>query len=337
MVYAGTRVQFPPPPHPQSGCGCSERNVHPQFRFFILSPGMGFRTREVSMPRACIVYFSQSGSTEKVAKGIARGLRKAGYRIDAFNLFPAGPFPDVRGYDLIGIGLPVYYFRPPLNVLDFIRQLPPLKNVPAFIFVTKGSNIGSAGNRIRRILKAKGAREAGYFSCWGADHFLLYLQKGYFLFPGHPDKKELKKAESFGCETARNVKNKKYQTFPSDPPVRGFALFLAWFFTVNFFLRLVYHRFFFVKRKKCSSCGVCVKACPKQNIVLNRRGFPKWGMRCILCCYCEMKCPKEAILSVMNFPAFNLLVKNFCLPATLKNPAIRYKKVVFRPGGAVRG
>lgn len=288
------------------------------------------------MPRACVVYFSQNGSTGKAAKSIMRGLEKSGYETDAFNLFPPGPSPDIRGYDLIGIGAPVYYYRPPLIVYDFVRRLPDLNGVPAFVFITKGSHAGTAANRIRRLLKAKGARDAGYFSCWGADHYLLYLQKGYFLSAGHPDKTELKNAEAFGRQAARNAKNRNCCPAPFDPPVRGPALYLAWFFTVYFFIKYVYHRFFFVKKSRCDSCGICVRVCPKQNIALDRRGFPQWGFRCIFCLYCEMKCPKGAILSVMQFPLFSVLVKNFCLPAALKNPGLRYKRVVFRPGGISR-
>jgi flavodoxin len=75
------------------------------------------------MSKSLIVYFSQGGTTARVAESIAAGLRAAGWQPDLCNLKDEKP-PEISGYDLIGIGSPVNYYRPPFNVTDYVRSLP---------------------------------------------------------------------------------------------------------------------------------------------------------------------------------------------------------------------
>lgn len=112
------------------------------------------------MKKALIVYFSQG----KTNMRISAGLREAGHQIDQWNLKDGQP-PDPRKYDLFGIGSPTYYFRPPFNVTDYVNSLPELAGLPAFVFVLGGTHWGNTGNKIRRALILKGAREVGYFHC----------------------------------------------------------------------------------------------------------------------------------------------------------------------------
>jgi flavodoxin len=55
------------------------------------------------MPKCLIVFFSQMGTTVKVAESIAAGLRASGYQVDLHNLKNGKP-PEISGYDLLGIG-----------------------------------------------------------------------------------------------------------------------------------------------------------------------------------------------------------------------------------------
>lgn len=45
---------------------------------------------------------------------------------------------------------------------------------------------------------------------------------------------------------------------------------------------------------KCTSCGICEKICPAQNIKLVS-GKPVWQHRCEQCFACIQWCPDEAI------------------------------------------
>jgi flavodoxin len=65
------------------------------------------------MPRCLLVYFSQGGSTAAVAERISSGLREAGYLVEEHNLAAGDRPPPSSGYDLLGVGAPVHYYRVP--------------------------------------------------------------------------------------------------------------------------------------------------------------------------------------------------------------------------------
>ena len=52
-----------------------------------------------------IIYFSQTGNTQRVAKAICDSIRKANGQCDIMKLKEAS-VPDLLGYDLLGIGCP---------------------------------------------------------------------------------------------------------------------------------------------------------------------------------------------------------------------------------------
>jgi len=109
------------------------------------------------MPRSLIVYFSQTATTARVAEAIAAGLRSAEYQVDLCNMKEQRA-PDPGGYDLLGIGSPVYFYRPPFRFRDYLNGLPQLNGLPAFTFVLHGTYRGDTGTVIRHIMAGKGGR-----------------------------------------------------------------------------------------------------------------------------------------------------------------------------------
>ncbi len=112
------------------------------------------------MPKSLIVSFSQGGTTTQVAEHIATGLRSTAHHVDLFNIKDGQP-PGPTGYDLLGIGSPTYYFRPPFNVMDYMNSLPNLSGLPSIVFVLHGTYRGNTGNDIRRALDKKGTQDLG--------------------------------------------------------------------------------------------------------------------------------------------------------------------------------
>lgn len=130
--------------------------------------------------------------------------------------------PTAGGYDLIGLGSPVYMYRPPFNVLDYVQGLPDLKGLASFVFVLYGTYRGDTGTVLRHALTRKGAREVGYFHCRGADYFLGYLKQGTLFSPDHPTAEELAQAEGFGRDVAaRLAGGRSRQPLGADRDPRG--------------------------------------------------------------------------------------------------------------------
>ena len=254
------------------------------------------------MSKILMVYFSQSGTTDKVAESIALGFRASGHTVDLFNIKHGSP-KSVEGYDLLGIGSPAYYFRPSINITEYVNSLPSLNGLPNFVFVLYGTYFGDTGNNIRNALRMKGAKEVGYFKCRGADLYQGYLKEGYLFSPDHPLMAELTHAEKFASKISCIIAGHNYSEPELDPPP-AIIYRLERFFTHRWLVEKIYSRLFRVNNKKCTVCALCMKQCPTGNIIANKEGNPIWSRNCILCLSCEMNCPQEAITSVLSWPLF---------------------------------
>lgn len=282
------------------------------------------------MSKGLIVYFSQGGTTARVAESIAAGLRAAEYRVDLFNIQDRQP-PAVEGYDLLGVGAPAYYFRLPFNVHDYVAGLPDLGGLPVFSFVLHGTIHGDAGNHLRRALAKKSGREVGYFRCHGAGQFTPYLKAGYQFSPDHPRPQDLDEAEAFGRQVAARVAGEAYTRPGDDPPPAAIYRFER-FVTNRWLAEKLYSRMFRVDKNKCTACGTCVQNCPTNNIAEDEAGHPTWGRDCMLCLYCEWNCPEEAISSPpSSWPIFWPFIQ-YNVRVGARNPTLDHVRVKLEEG-----
>ena len=276
------------------------------------------------MPKGLMVYFSQSGTTSKVAESIARGARARGLDVEVASIRDKGPGETV-GYDFFGIGSPVYACRIPFNVSDYVGSLPDLEAVPTFSFNLYGTYPFDAGRQLRNLLARKGVRDVGYFSCRGAEYNLGYLQKGYLFSPDNPTSEDMAQAEAFGCEVADRVLGKEYSPVEAfNPPSLIYRL--ERMLCDRFFIEQLMTRTFRVNAKSCNACGMCMKLCPNLNIKKDENGRPKWGRHCLGCATCQMKCPKEAITSMLSMlgPMFDYNVRHMAADPTLQFARVRH-------------
>jgi flavodoxin/ferredoxin len=261
------------------------------------------------MPRAAIVYFSQGGTTARVAEAIGAGLRSAGYVVDFTNLRD-GPLPDVGTYDLLGIGSPVYYYRLPFNVADCLGALPRLENKAAFGFLVHGSHAFDAGDALRHAFAERGARDVGCFRCHGEAHFLGHLREGYLFSPDHPTRDELDRATAFGVAVGQGAASGS-QVPAAAEPEPPLVCRIERAATSRWLVEHVYSRLFKVDPGRCTACGLCMEVCPTRNVGKDAHGRPTWGRRCLYCLSCEMKCPEDAISSAISRPVFRTLARPF--------------------------
>ncbi len=277
-----------------------------------------------------IVYFTQGGTTAKGAEAIAAGLRSKGHEVDLHNMNDGVP-PRLDGYGSLGIGLPVYYWRAPFKVIDYVKSLPDLKGLPVFVFLLYASNHAHAGNWVRKTLARKGGREVGYFKAQGADYTYGYIKRGYLFSPNNPTALELDAAQDLGRSVADRIAGKLDYVKPGYDRLPSLEYYIQHLLTSRWLVKSIYSRLFFLTSNKCTSCGLCMKVCPTKNITANAKGHPVWGRNCLLCLYCEMKCPTEAILSPVSLPIFAPCMA-YNIWRDRNNPSLEFVRVVHEKG-----
>ncbi|MHA1607780.1 MAG: flavodoxin family protein [Candidatus Freyarchaeota archaeon] len=140
--------------------------------------------------RSLVVYYSETGNTEKVAKSIAKGLNAAVKRIEEVG--------GVADYDLICVGTPVHYLGPAKPVRRFLDGLPRSPGKKGAAFCTY-HNIGDSRTIqfIKQKMEEKGFTFLGGFSCKGESSIVANLGPRIFN-KGRPNKEDLQRAENFG-------------------------------------------------------------------------------------------------------------------------------------------
>ncbi|MEM4641066.1 MAG: flavodoxin family protein [Candidatus Pacearchaeota archaeon] len=142
--------------------------------------------------KSIVVFLSiHHKNTEKIAKEIAKVL----------NAKLADPEKikarTILEYDLIGFGSGIYFWKHHKKLLNFVDEIPFVKNKKAFIFSTSGISIASWFHApLRKKLISKGFKIIGEFNCPGFDTFCLLKLFGG-INKGRPNEKDLKKAREF--------------------------------------------------------------------------------------------------------------------------------------------
>ena len=241
---------------------------------------------------ACVIYFSQTGNTEKVARQIVAGLRSQNASVD-FVTWKEAKTADLARYDLIGIGTPVFYYREPVVIQRLLGSMPKLTGKFGFLFITHGGNPVNTFLRMQKALAKKDVAVIGAFECFGFDTYPAYIGTDRQI--GHPDEKELARAEAFGRELllryesalgeSRNVipKFKKEHGKYNRLSILLSGPALKWISPKKN-----------LDRTRCTRCGECLRRCPTDAIEMNP--YPVFNDRCIYCYLCERICPEKAIV-----------------------------------------
>ena len=111
------------------------------------------------MTRAIVIYHTQFGNTEKIAKEVESGMDEQGIDVDCIKVEEV-QIDRLKEYDLLAIGGPTHGFGISKPMKEFIEKLKhvDLHDKDAFAFDTKNSSRfwGSAAKGIEKRLKRLG-------------------------------------------------------------------------------------------------------------------------------------------------------------------------------------
>ena len=262
------------------------------------------------MKNILLVYFSPSGTTEKIIKAIAEGYgAEAGsgnVSITEMNVTTkkfgqtahtlTGAVNDAIGSaDMVIFGAPVYANKLPDLFLEmaegFTREGE--EPLPCVCIAVYGNvNKGYAQTQMRDMFHKRGFITIASGAFVGEHSF---SHEGYEIAKGRPDEEDLIKAKTFGSEIYHLCKYHKdtgeafksvqlpYEEVPAslEKPEKASER------TINPFVETPV-----IDKSLCNSCGMCIYKCPPGAI--DRVSYDISEDKCIKCFACVRVCAKKA-------------------------------------------
>lgn len=239
-----------------------------------------------------IYYFSGTGNSLVVARDIAEKIN--GKIIPVVSLLDQEIIHT--NADVIGFVFPIYDYKPPNLIYQFIKKITNINSKYIFAVGTYGIILLGAMKKIEQHIKACGGE----------------LSSGYVVKMPHNGigKKNISNDEQNKMFKRWRIKleiiseninsRKKEKPEVMNIPVH-FILSGLIFEAMLPLLNLLWHvirkgwnSLSFTSNNKCDGCGICMKICPVNNIEMVDNK-PKWFEHCALCFACLQWCPKEAI------------------------------------------
>jgi len=244
--------------------------------------------------KVLVIYFSQSGGTEKIANEIREGIIKSGNSCDLVKIKEVD-LTKLDQYDLIGLGCPTFFYREPVNIQRFIQNLPQMKGKHIFIFASHGSCLGNTFYYMNEALKERGYIIIGAFDSYSDSSIQFYPTPMHTS--GHPDVRELQEAEQFGeklCPISEKVLKGENDLIPQFELVTN-----TWWYrdsqkATPDILRHISPKFI-INTEKCTKCMTCQEECPGDAIDISADPPAIQKEGCIFCWACEKICPEDAI------------------------------------------
>jgi len=225
-----------------------------------------------------ILYFSGTGNSLAISRQLAERLQDS-----------VMPLNEAVGRNLsqekrIGLVFPSYWFNAPHAVLDLVPRLKLSPEAYVFIIIPCGAQAGNAIWNVGKILSEKDI-------CISYSNKIRVPDNSAIGFGRNPND-QVWKFERYAPRLERIAK---------DIAAGVHRLHYAWWGPIG----ALCAKPFIQKRtlpmltpeinpEKCNGCGICIKVCPKENIV-KINGKAHCESNCTQCLACVHSCPMQAV------------------------------------------
>lgn len=231
-----------------------------------------------------ILYFSGTGNSQRAAMQIAEQLGDDLVSINRqIKDGEAGTFNSERPWVFV---MPTYSWRVPRVVEDWMKEARFEGSRDAYFVLTCGGSVGNAAPYAARLCGEIGLHFRGLAG--------VAMPENYLALGPTPEEEE--------CRSIMEAARPRFaqladlvgagEPFPAEPVTWVGKLESG---PVNpLFYRFYVHDKGFSVSEACTSCGLCAKRCPLNNIRLEG-GRPVWLGSCTHCMACIGGCPAKAI------------------------------------------
>ena len=231
-----------------------------------------------------IVYFSGTGNSRFAAEYLAKQLDDE--LLDAGRRIKTGERDSIHSDRPWVFAAPIYAWRMVNVMAEYIRRTELTGSQDAYFVLTCGGEIGNAGKYAAQLCEEIGLSYKGVLEVVMPENYIAM-----FNAPGEDESRTIvanaKPVLEQGGELIRQGKNfpvpkvSLLDKLKSGPVNKGFYQFYV-------------KADAFFATDSCTGCGICVEACPLNNIRLND-GKPVWDKHCTHCMACICGCPTKAI------------------------------------------
>jgi len=239
--------------------------------------------------KIALVFFSPTGNTGEIAAIVKKTLIELDIKLDVFDITNYSDrqiYFDIRQYDAFVFGFPIYAWRAPKLIREWLQTLDG-KGIKCAVFFTYGGvSSGVAHYNIKQILEKQN------FQLVITAEFLgkhTYNLGGWNLMEDRPNESDFIVARSFTKLMLDRFASKKRFTLDFEKPTITEKM-------LDRLERTAYKAIEPPSRKgvECSLCYTCENSCP--TMAMNAEKGEPDAEKCIRCLKCIANCPDEVLV-----------------------------------------
>lgn len=235
-----------------------------------------------------LLYYTGTFNTRYLTKLLKERLEQENIAVTVYEIDPLKTERlDFSGYDLLGLGYPIYGFNAPKPFLKFVKKQRFPKGLRTFIYKNSGetyhANDASSVSVVRK-LRRDGADVRNEY------HFIMPYNI-HFRF----DEQLVREMLDIDGLLLDILAEEVLTGVPNIKKYRFIHRLITFFVKLQYIGGPVNSFFCRVKKDRCTGCGLCVRSCPVHNLVQDKKGRIRFRHRCLMCMRCSMFCPKDAI------------------------------------------